>query len=1232
MNKRLYVVATTALLAFGVGQNAHATLDLSQAPLFLVTPVKPALVVALDDSGSMDGEIILPTNDGAAWWHTSDQAYIGRGFDAAAGNNTISEGVFNFNWNGGANRTWKKTTYLFPNGVGSGQGRRNYADNNNDHFALPPLPEYSWARSPSYNAQYFRPDSNYPPYPDTDDQTFSDINPTAAPWDPIYGAANFTVDLTSTIRSDDNGWLFRLYDGKVIPAGTSIDPDYGGDRGRACDSFGTGGSNDWRVTTTDIEIAANNNDDYCPAGIEYFPATFWIRADDVAEMVPADFGFINANRLQSVSGPVEGSNARALMFGYEIKPGNFTSTEAYRKAMQSFANWFSYYRKRSMTLRGALGRAFAPFTFLRVGNFTINNRNTVNMIDLEDPQAKSDFLEWAYDLRGTGGTPNRQAVLHMGQQFERTGGNAPVLQACQRNFGMLFTDGYATTWTNAGVGNADGGQPPPIGDTNANTMADIAYSFYKDSIRPDLEAGRVPVPSVCSEATPPLNVNCQSDPHMNFYGVSMGGDGIVYNVDEDATLDPWTNPPTWLDPNAERNPSAIDDLWHATLSTHGEMFSARSPDEVAGAIQGVLASIASLTTTVGVSANSTRLNAGSVVFQSIVDSTDWSGDVRSLDAVSGATLGSAADALAAAGFNARNIVTWDPVADNGVDFEPTGEILARVFNSIPAAELPAVLPAVLFDYLKGDLNAGFGVFRERGSMLGDIVGSQPVFSGPGNEGWADLDLAYLDYIDEDKRDPRDPCDAAPCPGNRRNTVFVGANDGMLHAFDAATLEEHFAYVPAAVHKDLYQLADPDYVHRYFVDGQMAVGDAKLGGSWGTYLVGSLGAGGRGIYALDVTQPQNFDAGDVLWEFTAEDDEDLGLTFGKPAIGRTAGGQWIAVFGNGYNSEDNQAYLYVLNLETGVVIDKVAVGVPGKNGLSGVALVPSPNDPLHVKYIYAGDLEGNMWRFDVATNGTATPSFGADPLFSDPTIPEGRPIISEPNVALHPTSGFMVYFGTGKLIETVDRTNSSTLDRFYALRDQDAPITSIASLDEVTVTAGPSGGRVFTPTGSGINGWYADLAVGSPRGERVLFSPLVFAGRVVFSSYEPSNDPCTPGGLQRAYVLRALSGSGALPDDTAPNVGGIELPDDGAFAPVIGIKDAPDATGTPGYDAGYQTPDPDCPVGDPNCTPDPVDPTSVPGAAGGGRDNWCRTIGLQQPGSWIPIGQLCEGRQAWRQIR
>ena len=1227
LTKRLNLAIVTAALAFSVGNNAHATLNISDAPLFLVTPVKPALVVALDDSGSMDGEVIFPSNDGAAWWNTQEQSYIGQGFDASEGEDVDIEGTINFNWNGGANRRWKKYVYLFPNGTGGNQGRRRYGDGDSDHFAIPPLPEYAWTRSPSYNAQYFRPDSTYPPYPDTDDRTFENIDPKNAPWDPIYGGENFDVDLTETIESDENNWLFRLYYGTVVPAGTMIDPSYGTDQGGACDSFGTGGSNDWRVTTTDIKIDADNNRGYCDAGIEYFPATFWIRADDVAEMVPDDFGFIDANRLTSVSGPVPGDDDRALMFGYEIKPENFTSSGAYRKAIQSFANWFSYYRKRSMTLRGALGRAFAPFNFLRVGNFTINNRETVDMIDLENPTDKSEFLNWAYELRGTGGTPNRQAVLHMGRQFERTGANAPIIEACQRNFGMLFTDGYANTWTGSGVGNTDSGEPAPIGDAYSDTMADIAYSFYKENLRDDLEAGRVPVSPVCSEASPPLSQNCNADPHMNFFGVSMGGDGLIYNVDQDATNDPWNNPPSWIDANADRSPSAIDDMWHATLNTRGEMFSARSPDEVAGAIEAVLSTIAAQTTPVGVSANSTRLDAGSLVFQSSVNSADWSGDVRAFEPGETVADWTATEALPDAGD--RNIYTWDPSINAGVPFDigVSGDVRSRILADVPADFLGNVFPDpanIVIDYVRG--SQAFedpGPLRERQKLIGDIVNSVPVYVGQRNEGWARIDSGYNDYLDNVK-------------SNRPETLYVGANAGMMHAFDAETGRELFAFVPASVHKNLPDLVDPDYNHEFYVDGQFAVSDAQGPSGWTSALVGTLGAGGRGVFALDIGEPDAFNpAADVLWEFTSDDDPDIGFTFGDPVISRLENGTWVAVFANGYNSDSEQAFLYVVDLfegpdTNGDPLFKIPLGATGDNGLSGVAGFLDPETRNHLSRVYAGDLNGTIWRVDF-NNSTPDVKYD-DGLFTDPA---GDPITATPALAAHPEGGLMVYTGTGKLIEVDDRTDTSERT-FWAIRDQDFAVNSLADLGRVDVSEGPSDPGVLPQLqveavdGFQPGGWYMPLTIGGDTdGERVLSKPRVVFGRVILATFEAADDNCIPGGIQRLYVVDALTGDGDLnlPGSTCGGIcGGVVIGAGAPIAPPVLIKRPP-------------PPDTDVVVDFPGHSDpeNPSDPPTPPGTATGDPASWCSRFGvplatLSGTVEFTPLGSICEGRQVWRQIR
>jgi type IV pilus assembly protein PilY1 len=822
----------------------------------------------------------------------------------------------------------------------------------------------------------------------------------------------------------------------------------------------------------------------------------------------------------------------------------------------------------------------------------------------------------------------------MGEQFRRTSadGGAPILEACQKNFGMLFTDGYANAWTGAGVGNADGGEPAPIGDEHSNTMADIAYSFYKDPLRPstDFELGRVPTPGICDDASPPLSVDCQDDLHMNFFGVSMGGDGLIYQVDEDATDDPYENPPDWIDPNAQRNPSAIDDMWHATINTRGEMFSARSPEEVARAIESVLSSIAGRTLTVGFSANSTRLDLGSLVFQSTIDSTNWTGDVLAFEPGESAPEWVASEELPAPGD--RNIFTWDPEVGAGAEFatDVSDAVKKRMVGLDPADDLdPATNDGVerLIDYVRGDqsFEQPIGPLRQRDGIIGDIVNSRPVYAGPSNEGWTRVDPDYAEYLDDVKQD-------------RQPVLYVGANDGMLHAFNADAGgeggSELFGYVPSSVHGKLRKLANTDYDHEFYVDGQMAIGDAKINGGWTTVLVGTLGAGGRGVYALDIGDPTSFDPDtDVLWEFTHEDDPDMGFTFGEPIISRLEDGTWVAVVGNGYNSDDEQAYLYVIDLESGPdgdgnVLHKVALGDPGDNGLSGVTGWRDVTTRTHLERVYAGDLNGTVWRVDF--NSSSPDVVYDDGLF---TVPDGNAITATPTLAAHPSGGLTVYFGTGKLIEVDDRSDE-TLRRFFAVRDRNEAVTDTDNMGEVDITLAPSEDgvppqrKVTASAGVQPDGWFMEFEVGgTTKGERVLSKPRVVFGTLITTSFEPNDDPCLSGGTQRAYVLDALTGDGrlSLTGSSCVGCGGVEVGTGAPIAPPVVIK-RPDP------------PDSDVVVDFPG-NPDPAEPEEPPAPPGSGsnetREGWCSEFGippLTAGGEFQRLGTICEGRQVWRQIR
>ncbi len=1062
---------------------------------------------------------------------------------------------------------------------------------------------YNWnlqLRNPQLNGVFYNPELNYRPWLRADGSDFPDADPDAAFYNPdLPGNGTFDLDSLAT-------WT----------------------------NWTGGGPND----------TGSNN--------QFWPITFYIYDGTGNTASPDNYTKYQIRENSAFTAtPANGPMVALPQFTW----GAVTRTIEEEK--QNFANWFVYSRSRVLAARNGIGRAFGElpsnarvgFAAINQGFTNVDGVTTRAIIDGVRPFSgtdREDFYDRLYGrVINNFGTPLRGSAEAVGEYFSRTDARGPWSStpgstggddlACRQSYHILMTDGFWNGF-NPGVGNSDNSNGPshtspegdtyqytptdPFRDTRDNTLGDVAMHYWKRDLRTDLE-NRVPTNDV--------------DPafwqHLTTFGIGLGVTGnldqvVVEQAVVDGTPINWGNP---YGPDADK----IDDLLHFGINGRGGFFSATDPDAFAAQLGQILRDIVARSgATTGLSASSTRLNAGSIVYTAGFDSEDWSGDLLAIDVETGTELESAANRLTLLGHTGRNIVTWDPVDEKGVVFAPSANLTPRLADGVLVTD-PMV--PMLVDYISGDLTAGAGLFRDRTSMLGDIVGSQPAFSGPRNEGWGAIDADYFTYIDGPKRDPRDPCTGGPpCPGNRRNTVFVGGNDGMLHAFDAQTLEEHFAYVPAAVHDKLWQLADPGYAHQYYVDGQVAIADAEIGGSWGTVLVGTLGAGGRGVYALDVTKPQSFDpAVDVLWEFTAEDDEDIGFTFGQPAIARMDDGTWVAIFGNGYNSKDRQAYLYVVDLidgpDGGVI--KIPVGPDGANGLSGVAAVSSEDDPLHVRYVYAGDIKGNMWRFDYDSGSGWSAGLGADPLFTDP---DGRPIIAAPDVALHPIEGNMVFYGTGKLIENGDRLNTTSLDRFYAVRDLDAPITAIGLLDEVAVTAGPSGKREFAPSGTAAKGWYADLTVGAPSGERVLFSPQVFAGRVLFGSYEPVNDPCIPGGTQRAYVLNALSGGGNLPGDPAcPNCGGVVIGTGAALAPVIGIRD-PDVTpGTPGSNPGVYTPPPPC-VG-PTCPPDPgpSEPPVPPGTAGGGRDNWCRSYGLlESAGSFVPLGTICEGRQAWRQIR
>ncbi|MNZ64512.1 Neisseria PilC protein [compost metagenome] len=396
---------------------------------------------------------------------------------------------------------------------------------------------------------------------------------------------------------------------------------------------------------------------------------------------------------------------------------------------------------------------------------------------------------------------------------------------------------------------------------------------------------------------------------------------------------------------------------------------------------------------------------------------------------------------------------------------------------------------------------------------------------------------------------------------RKPQVYVGANDGMLHAFDAKTGQETFAFIPTPVIPNLYRLADSNYntdssLHRYYVDGTPVVADVYIGNAWRTVLIGTLRGGGRGVFALDVTSPDNVS---LLWEYTSQDDADLGYTFATPVVSRLHNGKWAVLLGNGYNSSNGNASLIVLDVASGSRIAKLTTSASGNNGLSSVRAADVNGDGV-ADYAYAGDLQGNLWRFDLFKTGSAAAleaasissasefavAFGNQPLYRASTPgqnPVAQAITAPPSLVRHPSrTGYIVIFGTGRYFTAADK-QTDTLQTLYGVWDRrtagestvsaaavtrkDLVAQTISQVDNATFGAVTRSVRTVTQNPvdwSNVDGWVLDLKVGTELlGERIT-DEMYARGNVLFvTTRTPSPDPCQAGLTGWTYGIDPYTG-------------------------------------------------------------------------------------------------------------
>jgi type IV pilus assembly protein PilY1 len=584
-------------------------------------------------------------------------------------------------------------------------------------------------------------------------------------------------------------------------------------------------------------------------------------------------------------------------------------------------------------------------------------------------------------------------------------------------------------------------------------------------------------------------------------------------------------------------------------------FPATDPTSLVKDLSTILAQVQQATQSVSSSAvNSSGIHVGSLAFQAQFTTSDthqdWTGNLSAfpinpstgyVDTTSSAAQWSAQAQLDSLSWNSRLIATWDPVTRAGTPFEWTsGSPTSGIGTSTALGQALSTNPADsngqdALDYLRGDRGleqSNGGPYRTRTHVLGDIVDSAPLFVGPPSG--ASQGATYAAFERQ--------------YATRPAVIYVGADDGMLHAFDAKTGKERFAFIPHAVFPNLIRLTYPLYNenHLFFVDGSPGAWDVQFAdGSWHTIVVSTEGAGGNSIFALDVTDPAGSTseadlARNVLWEFT---DSDLGYVFGTPSLATTNAGTFL-FFGNGYDSAAGSPYVYALNPQTGAIVAKInlcsfdmsACNSSAPNGLSTVTLVNSAGGLSGVNMLYAGDLQGNVWRVDLSS---IDPSKWKASLLFKAVDSSGnpQPITTAPVVSLNPDfprlPGLMVYVGTGELLSTND-LSSTRVQSMYGLYDampngsaitrsqlvqQTLSSTTVTTVNGNTVDArSVTSNKVPIPTQMG---WYIDFSL-SP-GEAIVTEPVLVEGALVFTTNQPSGISCQGGFDSWLYAVDFRNG-------------------------------------------------------------------------------------------------------------
>lgn len=873
-------------------------------------------------------------------------------------------------------------------------------------------------------------------------------------------------------------------------------------------------------------------------------------------------------------------------------------------------------------------------------------------------QQKGKLYSWLRSMPFDGGTPLRASLKRAGDflktdkawsKYPKGDGvnNAENTLACRPSYHVLMTDGMWNgsvtipskfSHDNTTITLPDKNKytaKSPYKSSAKNTLADLAMHYWATDLKSDL-GNNVPtfipfknIDDKEAEYWDPRN-NPATWQHMSNFivGLALTSSLTNENIPWEGGTHEGVGYQNLLAGTAWPTASSgsinnVYDLWHAAINSRGEFYSVDSPEDIVKAFRDILSRIADRQSTAALPEISSEIveeastsddpdptkRLVNYFYQSSFDSSDWRGEIEKVKSYSAfingvrkdftETVWRASDKLPNATdrkiymagnslnglveFNENNASKALQSALSGDNYSSSGNKGNKVSDSWQER----------LKYIRGDRSKEDNPYRVRTSVLGDFLGSRPVVvSGVRYlENMANKIEGNTKYTAfSDKQKAREPM------------LYIGGNAGMLHAFDANTGEEKFAFVPTAVFEKLSHLADPKYSHRYYVDGSPVVADVYDGSnnSWRTVLIGTLGAGGKGIFALDVTDPKNIK---LLWEKgeTSFGTVKLGYSFSKPTVARLHNGKWAVVTGNGYeasSAEKGKAALYLIDAISGDLIKSLDVqGKSKANGLATPKLVDYDADGI-ADYAYAGDLQGNLWRFDLLgesasetrvdgsiygdkNDGTENfkVSYGGKPMFTaevsyvdknDKTIVAEQPITAPPTIVRHPSRvGYLIVVGTGKYFEVGDNEGVDRVDSIYGIWDDK---TKSQSTSEINISREKLVQQKFLEqviaknevigvnreariiSSNPVNwkekkGWYLDLWLnGKLTGERVVDDMVAIGGTILFSSLVPDDDPCAHGAGNWLYAINPATGG-----ETTRHVFDTRYRDGNKIMVVSGIK-------------------------------------------------------------------------------